>query len=112
MPEGAKISPENVIDIRRLPNGGTVWLEIGDILAGLRHIIHEHTVEFAQKGIAHDQIAGAVFMALESGKIIGYQGKGTNRPIYEFSFNGQALRLAITVSNNGFIVGVNSYSMK
>lgn len=43
--------------------------------------------------------------ALENGKIVGYQGRGTGRPIYEFTYNGEIHKVAITVGNNGFIVG-------
>ncbi|WP_206743543.1 hypothetical protein, partial [Lactiplantibacillus plantarum] len=42
---------------------------------------------------------------LEKGKIIGYQGKGKGRPIYEVIYNGKKYRAAITVGKNGFIVG-------
>ncbi|ASA57894.1 hypothetical protein [Vibrio gazogenes] len=35
------------------------------------------------------------------------EGEGTGRPIYEYQFNGQTHRTAITVGNNGFIVGAN-----
>lgn len=45
--------------------------------------------------------------ALENGKIVGYQGRGTRRPMYEFTYNGEIYKVAITVGNNGFIVGAN-----
>ena len=45
--------------------------------------------------------------ALENGKIVGYQGRGTGRHIYEFTYNGEIHKVAITVGNNGFIVGAN-----
>lgn len=45
--------------------------------------------------------------AVSKGKIIGYQGKGTGRPIYEVLINGQKQRIAVTTGNNGFIVGAN-----
>ena len=38
---------------------------------------------------------------------MGYQGAGTGRPIFETVINGQPRRLAITISDNGFIVGAN-----
>ncbi|MDW6092424.1 hypothetical protein SBX64_07685 [Vibrio rhizosphaerae] len=103
---GVKITPENVVDIRKLSDGKTVWLETGNDAAGLQHI-YRHANEFAGKGIPKEQIPDAIFTALEKGKIVGYQGKGTGRPIYEYQFNGQMHRAAITVGNNGFIVGAN-----
>ena len=33
--------------------------------------------------------------------------RGTGRPIYEFTYNGEIHKVAITVGNNGFIVGAN-----
>lgn len=48
---------------------------------------------------------GLIFQALEENKIVGSQGRG--RPIYECSYKGVIRRVAITVSNNGFIVGAN-----
>ena len=38
---------------------------------------------------------------------MGYQGRGTGRPIYEFVYNGEVRQVAITVGSNGFIVGAN-----
>ena len=49
---------------------------------------------------------------LENGKIVGYQGKGTGRPIYEVVYNGVTQRVAITTGSNGFIVGANPVSIK
>jgi hypothetical protein len=49
--------------------------------------------------------------ALSKGKVVGTQGRGNISPIYEVVFNGQKQRVAITVGNNGFIVGVNSKSV-
>ena len=34
-----------------------------------------------------------------------------SRPIYEFTYNGTRQRVAITVSNNGYIVGANPRSL-
>ena len=75
-----------------------MWLENGTDTAGLNHII---------KGITQEQIPDYVMNALENGKIVGYQGRGTGRPIYEFTYNGEIHKVAITVGNNGFIVGAN-----
>ena len=107
---GTKITPENVVDIQKLPDGRTVWLETGNSSAGLRHI-NRHADEFAQKGISQDQIPDAVFSALQQNNVVGYQGAGTGRPIYEYSFNGQTHNMAVTVGDNGFIVGANPTSL-
>lgn len=47
----------------------------------------------------------------ENNKIIGYQGKGTGRPIYQVTHNGKIYNTAITVGDNGFIVGANPSSV-
>lgn len=102
-----KYNSDNIIDVRKLPNGRTVFLETGNSKAGLEHITSRHSTDFANKGILENQIPNAVFTALEKGKIVGYQGKGNGRPIYEYNFNGTTQRMAITVGDNGFIVGAN-----
>lgn len=45
--------------------------------------------------------------AVTKGKIVGYQGRGVGRPIYEPPVNGQTRRIAVTTGSNGFIVGAN-----
>lgn len=104
----------NVKEWYRVPNaitktadGKLVWLENGTDTAGLNHIITEHADDFLNKGITQEQIPDYVMNALENGKIVGYQGRGTGRPIYEFTYNGEIHKVAITVGNNGFIVGAN-----
>ena len=84
-----------------------MWLENGTDTAGLNHIVTEHADDFLNKGITQEQIPDYVMNALENGKIVGYQGRGTGRPIYEFTYNGEIHKVAITVGNNGFIVGAN-----
>jgi phosphoribosylformylglycinamidine (FGAM) synthase-like amidotransferase family enzyme len=46
-------------------------------------------------------------MALREGKMIGYQGRKKTRSIYEVNFNGEVKYIAVTVSDNGYIVGAN-----
>ena len=45
--------------------------------------------------------------AISEGKLVGYQGAGFGRPVYELTINGQAQRIAVTVGDNGFVVGAN-----
>ena len=59
------------------------------------------------KGIELDEIPDAVIAAITQGKIVGYQGRKKTRAIYEVNFNGKTQYIAITVSNNGYIVGAN-----
>ena len=104
---GVKYNPEDIVAITKTADGKLVWLENGTDTAGLNHIITEHADDFLNKGIMQEQIPDYVMNALENGKIVGYQGRGTERPIYEFTYNGEIHKVAITVGNNGFIVGAN-----
>ena len=38
-------------------------------------------------------IAGFVLTAVSKGKIIGYQGKGTGRPIYQVEYYGKTVTI-------------------
>ena len=104
---GVKHNPKDIVAIIKTEDKKVIWLEHGTENAGLNHIINEHSKDFQNKGIAQEQIPDYIMAALKNGKIIGYQGKGTGRPIYEFLYNGKLHRVAITVSNNGFVVGAN-----
>ena len=104
---GVKYNPEDIVAITKTADGKLVWLENGTDTVGLNHIITEHADDFLNKGITQEQIPDYVMNALENGKIVGYQGRGTGRPIYEFTYNGEIHKVAITVGNNEFIVGAN-----
>ncbi|MFB4298478.1 hypothetical protein [Actinomadura sp. NTSP31] len=104
---GTKCSPESIVAIARDSSGKIIFLETGSPRAGLQHIIERHGREFAQKGIPESQVPEFVMHAVTEGTKIGYQGKGTGRPIYQFVFNGKMYKVAVTVGGNGFIVGAN-----
>jgi filamentous hemagglutinin len=104
---GVKFTPENVIATARSLNGKVVFLETGNSKAGLQHIIAEHGSQFAKMGVSEAQIPGVVMKAVSEGKLVGYQGSGVGRPIYELTINGQQQRIAVTVGDNGFVVGAN-----
>jgi hypothetical protein len=104
---GVKFTPENVIATARSPNGQVVFLETGNAQSGLMHIIKEHGSQFAGMGVSEAQIPGLITRAVSEGNIVGYQGRGTGRPIYQVMVNGQPQQIAITTSSNGYIVGAN-----
>ncbi|MBS9359781.1 hypothetical protein JL739_01435 [Listeria welshimeri] len=89
-----------------------VWLEKGHPSAGFEHILIEHGEQFAKQGISKTDLPDFLMTALEKGKMVGHQGKGKGRPIYEVIYNGKKYRVAITVGKNGFIVGANPVSIK
>jgi hypothetical protein len=101
--QGIKHTPENVMAIERI-GGRIVFLEAGNARAGLTHIIERHGADFARRGISRAQLPKALMTALSEGRVVGQQG---TRPIYEFVFHGKTQRVAITVGDNGFIVGAN-----
>lgn len=49
----------------------------------------------------------ALYDRAECSKPSVFTGRGTGRPIYEFTYNGELHNVAITVGNNGFVVGAN-----
>jgi filamentous hemagglutinin len=104
---GVKFTLQNVVATGTTPSGQIVFLETGSSSAGLQHIIEEHGAEFANMGVSPAQIPDVVMQAVTQGKIVGYQGSGTGRPIYEVTVNGQQHQIAVTVGSNGFIVGAN-----
>ena len=108
---GVKYNSKDVVAVTKTPNGKLVWLENGNSQAGLYHILN-HSDEFETKGISQNQLPEFLINALNKGKVVGYQGKGNGRPIYEINFNGQTQRVAITTGNNGFIVGANPVSIR
>ena len=108
--KGDKINPDDVIGITKDSNGKIIWLEKGHIggkPSGLAHIMGAHESNFNAKGIASSDISDFVLTAVSKGRIIGYQGKGYGRPIYEVEYFGKTYQVAVTVGDNGYIVGAN-----
>ena len=107
---GDKINPSDVIGIMKNKDGKIVWLEkghLGNNPSGLAHILDAHESNFNDKGIKTCDIPDFILSAVSEGKIVGYQGKGTGRPIYEIEYNGETQLVAVTVGSNGYIVGAN-----
>ena len=104
---GVKFTPESVIATARSPSGQVVFLEAGNSASGLKHIVQEHAADFANIGVSEAEIPTVVTRAVSEGNIVGYQGRGTGRPIYEVSVSGRPQRIAVTTGSNGYIVGAN-----
>jgi len=49
---GVKFTPENVIATTRSSSVKVVFLETGNLKAGLQHLIEEHGSQFAQMGVS------------------------------------------------------------
>ena len=93
--------------IKQLPSGKIVWLETGNERAGFEHIL-KHLKEFEKQGLPEHELADYIMDALKNGELVGMQG---TREIYEVTYNGITRRVAITVSDNGFIIGANPKSI-
>lgn len=85
-------------------------METGNSSAGLEHITGRHADDFRNIDVSSDQIPDLVISALTRGEVVGYQGSGNGRTIYEVNYGGKPVRVAITVGSNGFIVGANPVS--
>ena len=105
---GVKHNPDDIIRIARGSDHKIIFLEKGNSRAGLQHIIEAHADDFARRGAPQDQIPDLVMTAVTEGKIVGSQGKG--RAIYEVTYGGNKHYVAVSVGNNGFIVGANPAS--
>ncbi len=105
--QGIKYSPQNIVQVVKNADGKIIFFETGNSRAGLQHIIGEHAKDFTNIGVSEAPIPSVLMKAVADNKIEGYQGKGTERPIYVTVINSEVYRLAITVSNNGFMVGAN-----
>jgi hypothetical protein len=102
--QGIKHNPDDIVEIGRNEAGQIVFLEKGTSRAGLQHITERHAGEFANIGVPEDKIAKLVFSAVTTGTVVGAQ---RTRPIYEVVFEGKLYKLAVSVGDNGFIVGAN-----
>lgn len=99
-----KYNPNNVLMIEKI-NGKIVFLERGDKAgkSGYKHVL-KHADDFKKgQGILVSKIPQTLFNTLRKNEIRGYQGKGNGRPIY----SGEKGAIAITVADNGYIVGAN-----
>lgn len=113
--KGEKFDEKSIVAITKDSSGKIVWLEkghLGDHPSGLAHIVDSHGDDFAKQGISEKEIPQYIMTALKHGKIVGYQGRGQGRPIYEFTYEGTTRRIAITVASNGYIVGANPRSVQ
>jgi Domain of unknown function (DUF4157)/Pre-toxin TG len=101
---GAKVTESAVIKIAKDNSRKIIYLETGNSKAGLQHIILRHGDEFINAGIKLEEIPDLIMDTVIKGKQIGMQG---TRPIYEVVFNGTKRQVAVTISDNGFVVGAN-----
>ena len=113
--QGHKISPDKVLDIGTMPNGKIVWIEIGKLgerASGLAHILDKHNNELNNLGISNKDVPSFIIKVLAKNKVVGIQGEQNDFPrsIYETEVNKKIVYVAISVLENGYIVGANLIS--
>lgn len=118
---GVSFDENTLIGLVKSPDGEIVWLDKGLNLvdaqaisvtrrpAGFAHIIEEHGIDFVKKGITETELPEFLLKAVKENNIVDRIGS-TSRPVFELSFKGVKQRVAITISNNGYIVGANPIS--
>ena len=110
---GVRHTPANIQRIGRNGDGDIIFLETGNETSGLAHILQDDRVaNFADRGVAREDIADLVFEAATEGADLG-QARAPNAPgrnpprTFEIEFRGVLQRVDVTVSTNGFIVQAN-----
>lgn len=106
---GVKFNEKDVIMVTKTKKDELVWLEKGNSLSGLKHILDKHGNQFLKKGITVEKMPNFLKTTIENGKVIGKQGKLNSKPrlIYEVNYNDKIIKIAISISDNGYIVGAN-----
>jgi hypothetical protein len=102
--QGIKHNPDDIVEIGKNEAGEIVFLENGNSRAGLEYIKGRHAQDFANVGVPEDKIAKLVLSAVTTGEVVGVQ---RTRPIYEVVFEGNVYKIAVSVGDNGYIVGAN-----
>ncbi len=109
--QGLKISPDKVLNIGKMPNGKIVWIEEGKLTdkpSGLAHIWEKHSKEFSSLGIPKNEVPKFVIDVITKGSKVGIQGNHKEpRDVFEYNHKGKTIYLAVSTSNNGYIVGAN-----
>ena len=101
---GAKYNLDDIIFITKNAEGKLMWLEKGNALSGLSHIVIKHADEFAGKGITN--IAEFLKEVLKTAPI--NTGANSIGPFAEYLINGQKYR--VVYGTNGYLVSFYPFS--
>ena len=101
---GHKISPADVLQIARAPDGRVVWLERGDGRAGLSHILRAGRIRaFTDCGVAYAEIPGLAVRALTHGIRLGTVRNGGDA--YDVDLGGgRRVKVVVVTGSNGYVV--------
>jgi WXG100 family type VII secretion target len=108
---GHKISPADVVQIARAPDGRVVWLERGDDRSGLSHILRAGRIgDFARRGVAYADIPGLALRAVTQGRPLGQVRDGG--VAYDVDLGGgRHTPVVVVVGSNGYIVTARPLSV-
>lgn len=74
----------------------------------------DHANEFQKFNITNDQLPKVAEAATKIG-ILGFlqgkRGNETDRPVFALNFYDKPLAVAVSVGNNGFVIGMNGSSL-
>ena len=110
---GVKFTKENIVFITKDATGQTVWLEKGNALAGLQHILDGdgrspgHAADFERAfGVSREAIPGYLQKVVTDGVVVSNELKKIgSREGYERVYYYEGNHYVITgVGTNGFII--------
>ena len=115
-----KMTVKNIIriwqvDMRRIPGlkKQFLWVEDNMTNVGYQHML-DHANEFQKIVITTDQLPEVAEAATKIG-IFGFlqskRGSETDRPVFALNFYGKPLAVAVSVGDNGFVIGMNASSL-
>ncbi len=108
--ERERLDPADVVAWGRDLEGQLVWLAKGNSVAGLVHILDRHQGHFATVGITAEELPNFLILALHQGEQVGVQGR--DRAVYRVRYREQDWYVAISVGDNGFILGANPFGQR
>jgi hypothetical protein len=109
-----KYDADAILEIAEDPNKKVIFLERGNEKAGFKHLL-KHLGDYKNRALTAAILPKFIMHTLVENNIVGQQSKRAGRPIYRSTFfkpsnDATFTDVAITVGNNGFIVGANPSS--
>ncbi|KFA57258.1 hypothetical protein [Mageeibacillus indolicus] len=102
---GVKFNEEDVVMITKTKKNELVWLEQGDDIVGLEHIIKRHSNNLKEAfGVNKEQIPSFIKSVIENGRLVSSRENGMKiTKIYDY---GGKYYVLCALGTNGFIVSV------
>ena len=108
---GVKFNKDDVVFVTKSSDNQLVWLEKGNEIAGLQHIINRHKEDFFDfLGIYKSEIPAKIKEIISSWQIISKKIKNIKgRDGYEVIYKKENISFLIAIGLNGFIVSAYPY---